>query len=689
MKRKVVVCFDSGWVLSKRNEDKLPVEVFSESILKMGAQEILGKSLVECTFVIDQLTNAQIMDKIKQLMASEFSVQDLNQVMSVHISSYEPPKKAEPPKKTESEQRPAGEQAMDELLDLLVDSDDDDDEDDVPVQTNNTQALLAVKKRIDALVGAEEFKALAAECIRVAPGLRKHKMEEAFTRQCYLFAINDGYGLSTYLELFADLIAALGLVNFGRRRIYEEKISAPSPKDGSHNPFSSASGHLSRYSKGEGAIICVDISEWMNKCNDKRFREFLTRVEDSNGNNIVIFRVPFVEKDILSTMKKTINDVLTVRNISFVPFDLDELRSCAQESIVKTGYTMAEDAWEVFTTRLAEEKSDGRFYGINTVNKIIREMIYLKQLSNAGTEVDDAVIKKDEITDLAISYRGAEQSGIEMLDDMVGMELIKQRVQEIVVQIETSLKNDSLGSPCIHMRFVGNPGTGKTTVARVLGKVLKERGVLRNGSFFEYAGRDFCGQYVGETAPKTAAMCRDAYGSVMFIDEAYSLYRGNRSTVDYGREAIDTLIAEMENHRSDLVVIMAGYPAEMAQLMEANPGLASRMPYIIEFPNYTREQLTEIFMRMVKKSFAYAEGFEEAVSAYFGSLPEDVVTAKEFSNARFVRNLFERTWCKAVLRAQLNKEENILLNKEDFLQASGEKEFKFMMEKKTRTLGFV
>ena len=114
-----------------------------------------------------------------------------------------------------------------------------------------------------------------------------------------------------------------------------------------------------------------------------------------------------------------------------------------------------------------------------------------------------------------------------MLSRLVGAEGIKQRVDEIISQIELSRRDPSLGTPSIHMRFVGSPGTGKTTVARIVGKILKERGVLRVGNFYEYSGRDFCGRYIGETAPRTASMCRDAYGSVLFIDEAYSLYRGD------------------------------------------------------------------------------------------------------------------------------------------------------------------
>ena len=145
----------------------------------------------------------------------------------------------------------------------------------------------------------------------------------------------------------------------------------------------------------------------------------------------------------------------------------------------------------------------------------------------------------------------------------------------------------------------------------------------------------------------------------------------------------------MENHRSDLVVIMAGYTDEMETLMQANPGLESRMPYVIEFPNYTRTELRDIFMSMVGKNFTVAEGLQEAVEAYFSNLSEELLTSKEFSNARFVRNLYERTWGKAGVRSRLNREAEIVIRAEDFLAASSEKEFNKLMVKKTRTLGFL
>src|SRR5699024_7021068 len=151
----------------------------------------------------------------------------------------------------------------------------------------------------------------------------------------------------------------------------------------------------------------------------------------------------------------------------------------------------------------------------------------------------------------------------------------------------------------LHMVFNGNPGTGKTTIARLISKILKSIGVLKRGHMIEVTRDDLVGQYVGQTGPKTLEKIKEAYGGVLFIDEAYSLYSGSDN--DFGYEAISTLIKEMEDNRDKLVVIMAGYPHEMEKMLSMNSGIRSRMSYTVDFPNYSSEELLEIFLMGAKQ----------------------------------------------------------------------------------------
>lgn len=552
----------------------------------------------------------------------------------------------------------------------------------IPKKASSQSAI----DRIASLVGSEEFKELAREINAISVQIKKHKTFSVFANRSYLFSINDGCGLSTYLTLLRDLMTECGVFRFAEGAcIIEETLRQRAPAEMPDAYL----GELAKLKTGKirGALICVDISQWIGKTDDPDFRNMLSVIEDSTDDNIFVFRVPFIEGEVLQGVKNSLSDVLFIKEVSITPFDLAQLEECAERSFKALGYTMDVDAWEVFDTRIAEEKSDGRFYDINTVNKVVNEMVYRKLIFNSENGCDDTVIKAGDIMSLAVTYRQKAKTAEEMLSELVGMDDVKERVLEIINQIKVSLQND-IGSPCLHMQFVGNPGTGKTTVARIVGKLLKEAGVLRNGGFFEYTGRDFCGKFIGETAPKTASMCRDAYGSVLFIDEAYSLYRGNDDAKDFGREALDTLIAQMENHRTDLVVILAGYERDMEKLMEGNSGLSGRIPYMIKFRNYRPDELFAIFEKLLKDSFPYDEDVLDTARKYFESIPEDVLVSKEFSNARFVRNLFERTWSKSAMRSRLTENGTIRITAEDFVLASSEREFKATIGRKNRSFGF-
>lgn len=669
---KLVISLSGSWVLSHREDDILPVDY----LIKVVGDKFAGKLEVEDSGITELVLNVKgsdsadtIVSQIRKIFCEHYSLADDNSVLLIKTHVAKDEVSSEPEKKPAEQQKQNSEPGE-------------------STETNDVSGMEKALDEIDKLVGAEEFKALAKEIVDIAPQIIKNKTFDILSYQAYLFSVNDGYGLTTYLSALENLLKSLNINGASSvDGVVEETL--PAPKGDGDDLFDAVSAHFRFSRKNSIKIICIDISEWINKTNSRSFKKLLVEISKHMSESIIIFRVPFVDKEVLNKIRLSLNDLMFIRTISIAPFDKEELQACANTELERYGFTMSDEAWQGFHSRIAEEKRDGKFYGVNTVRKVVKELLYKKQLSNARGGKSDTNITLDDSSKICVSLLDSAISGHDMLDNMVGGELFKSKINEIIAQIEFARRSPDVQIPCIHMRFVGNPGTGKTTVARIVGKILKEKGILRVGNFYEFAGRDLCGRYIGETAPKTAAICRDAYGSVLFIDEAYSLYRGDGNDRDYGREALDTLIAEMENHRTDLVVIMAGYTDDMNTLMDGNAGLASRMPYVIEFPNFTREQLYDIFVSMVKGRFGYNDDMLDAAKEYFMSIPDHVLTSKEFSNARFVRNLFERTWAKASMRCQLEKIGDIVLIKDDFERSISDKEFSFAAEKKSSKIGFV
>jgi probable Rubsico expression protein CbbX len=226
--------------------------------------------------------------------------------------------------------------------------------------------------------------------------------------------------------------------------------------------------------------------------------------------------------------------------------------------------------------------------------------------------------------------------------ELIGLAPVKARIREIAAFLVVSRARAAMGleasSPSLHMCFTGNPGTGKTTVALRMAEILHRLGYVRKGHVVSVTRDDLVGQYIGHTAPKTKEILKKAMGGVLFIDEAYYLYRPENER-DYGQEAIEILLQVMENHRDDLVVILAGYKDRMDTFFQSNPGMSSRIAHHIDFPDYSENELTQIAGKMVGgMNYQLDADAEKAMQEYIHLRKQQ----PHFANARSIRNALDR-----------------------------------------------
>lgn len=299
---------------------------------------------------------------------------------------------------------------------------------------------------------------------------------------------------------------------------------------------------------------------------------------------------------------------------------------------------------------------------------------------NLGNEEEITMNVKDDIPyafykDSSIQLSREKNSAEEVetinkeLNEIVGLDSVKKYIHSLQAHISLQEKRKQQGmksaSVSMHMIFTGNPGTGKTTIARLLARYLKAIGVLSEGQLVEVTRGDLVAQYVGQTAPLTMSVIKSALGGVLFIDEAYSLYRGKDDS--FGLEAIDTLVKAMEDNRDNLIVVLAGYKKEMATFLESNSGLKSRFPNIINFEDYTGEQLYEIANIQAKsKGYEIEVGAKDALVKYFNEVQS--INAEEAGNGRLARNLIESAILKQAERVlnTTDTKEMTMLKEEDF-----------------------
>jgi probable Rubsico expression protein CbbX len=280
------------------------------------------------------------------------------------------------------------------------------------------------------------------------------------------------------------------------------------------------------------------------------------------------------------------------------------------------------------------------------------------------------------VADIDAAYRASNiQSLLDDLDgQLVGLAPVKTRIREIAALLLVARLREQMAlstdRPTLHMSFTGRPGTGKTTVAVRMAKILHHLGYVRKGHLVVATRDDLVGQYVGHTAPKTKEVVKRAMGGVLFIDEAYYLYRPENER-DYGQEAIEMLLQVMENQRDDLVVVLAGYRERMETFFQSNPGFRSRVAHHIDFPDYSLDELMAIAELMVsQQQYAFDEPSRRAFREYL----EHRVAQPHFANARSVRNAIDRAKLRQANRlvrtgGRVSKEELARIDAADVRQS--------------------
>ena len=381
--------------------------------------------------------------------------------------------------------------------------------------------------------------------------------------------------------------------------------------------------------------------------------------------------------------------------LDFPNYSRDELKSITELMLHQRAYTIGEAAMGRILDITDITRKDPNFANAREVRNILDQVIMCQNMRCSGTEdneigiVDVNKYIQDTKVNLPTAGDGVQKkalTGEEELDQLIGLDSIKRMVKKIKAYAK---RNKGEADFNLHMCFYGNPGTGKTEVARIISRILYDAGVLEEAKLIETDAHGLLGRYVGETGPKTEAKINDAMGGVLFIDEAYGLMGSNSvggGVTNYGEEAISVLLKEMEDRRGQFCVILVGYKDEMRNLLSSNPGFNSRIQFTLDFPDYTREELgriAQVFLEK-KKYLIESDAMERLLD-----VAEYLRNQDNFANARTIRNILDQVLMNQNLRTEDMEFDNtvVLSDVEDYLLDEGI-DLQNMRPTK-RTIGFI
>jgi len=461
--------------------------------------------------------------------------------------------------------------------------------------------------KLDNTIGLSQNKDVLREIIRYHEVMQNYKCNVEYENYNIVIRNKSSY------NLYEDLIKVISEIYYKNNIISHPNAFYMSKEDFRLNKLKKED-----YKTVEEGIIVIDLTNSRREANEIRkiIEEMIKNISDKA---FIVLEDEFMEGETNALFLEYFSWSMKIDLIS------NREKEKYVEKFMKSNNLICDK-------ELVKQIADDPYYKVK--NKLLN--IWVNCKLNNYNNVENVMNKKKEIPKKVEN----KKKGLEELDELIGLEEAKQQLKKIINYIKMSKNRQNL--PMLHMVFSGNPGTGKTTVARIVGKIFAEERILSGRNKFVEAQRnDLIGQYVGQTAPKTQEIIEKSKGGVLFIDEAYSIasYIQDEGGRDYGAECIATLLKGMEDNRDNLCVILAGYSKEMNHMLSANPGFESRIQFIIDFPDYTSEELYVIFKQLCQKEKdRISPNIKKLLIEHFDIARK----SKNFSNARYVRSLFEK-----------------------------------------------
>ena len=524
------------------------------------------------------------------------------------------------------------------------------------------ETVEEVLAELDSLVGLAEVKAEVRKLVNLA------KVNEARRAQGLkvppmsyhmVFTGNPGTGKTTVARIVARAFRALGIARTGQL-VETDRAGLVGTYAGE-----TATKTNAKVDEAIGGVLFVDEAyQLVSGDNDNYGREaiatLIKRMEDDRDKLIVVAAGYTDEMreflDANPGMRSRI-----ARTIEFPDYSAKELAAIFRSMAKKNDFTLAPDLEAGLDAAIAKltARRDRTFGNARFVRQLFEDATgrQANRLAESGS-LDADALKTLVLADLAVGERKADlhaptvEEVLAELDALTGMKPVKEEVRRLVATVKANKLRAEKGvggdvTMSYNFVFTGNPGTGKTTVARILGRAFRALGVLERANFVETDRSGLVAKYEGQTAAKTNKLIDSAAGGILFIDEAYQLNQGEND--QYGAEAVATLLKRMEDARGTMVVIIAGYKEEMKKFMAINSGLESRFNRTIEFPDYSAKELAEIYRSMAKKAkYTLSADTDHWLEPYISMLTKE--RGKSFGNARWARNLFEKSIERQALR---------------------------------------